>query len=69
MATNVGSVDRALRLVVGAALVVAPLIDFMGLGANAAVAYPMMAVGGILALTTVFGMCPLYRIIGVSTKS
>ncbi len=69
MASNVGTVDRALRLVVGAALIVAPLINFMGLGADTIIAYVMMAIGGILALTAVFGVCPIYRVLGIATKS
>ena len=35
MAANVGTIDRAIRLVIGAALIIAPLINFMGLGASA----------------------------------
>ncbi len=69
MTTNVGTVDRTLRLIVGAALVVAPLINFLGLGANSIAAYAMIAVGGILALTAVFGLCPIYSLLGVKTKS
>jgi hypothetical protein len=69
MAANVGTVDRALRLIVGAALIVAPLLNFMGLGASTAVAYTLMGVGGILALTAVFGMCPIYSLLGIKTNS
>jgi hypothetical protein len=69
MTGNVGTVDRALRFVIGAALILAPLLNIMGLGANAMVAYLLMAVGGILALTAVFGMCPLYSLLGIKTKS
>lgn len=69
MAANVGTVDRALRFVVGAALIVAPLLNFMGLGTSTAVAYTLMAIGGILVLTAVFGTCLLYSVLGISTKS
>jgi hypothetical protein len=69
MFSNVGTVDRLLRLVVGAALIAAPLINFMGLGASATVTYLMIAVGVILGATAVFGICPLYKLIGVSTKA
>jgi hypothetical protein len=68
MSSNVGSIDRLLRLLVGAALIMAPLIGLMGLGANAAVAYGMIAVGGILVLTSIFGMCPIYSLLGIKTK-
>lgn len=69
MFSNVGMFDRLLRLVIGAALITAPLINFMGLGASAAVTYLMIAIGVVLGVTAVFGMCPLYKLIGVSTKS
>jgi len=69
MFSNVGMIDRLLRLVIGAALITAPLINFMGLGASAAVTYLMIAIGVILGVTAVFGICPLYKLMGVSTKS
>jgi len=69
MGANVGTIDRVLRLLVGAALIAAPLTNFMGLGANDVAAYAMMAVGGILALTAVFGLCPIYSILGIKTTS
>lgn len=69
MNTNVGTIDRALRLILGAALIVAPLLNIMGLGANTLIAYTLMAVGGILTLTAIFGVCPLYSMLGIKTNS
>ncbi len=69
MAANVGSVDRAIRLILGVALVVAPLINLFGAGESSVVAYAMIAVGGIFALTAVFGFCPIYCLLGINTKS
>jgi len=69
MTTNMGTVDRALRLIVGLALIVAPLMNFLGLGASSAVAYTLMAIGGVLTLTAVFGLCPLYSLLGIQTNS
>lgn len=69
MYSNVGRIDRLFRLVIGAALIAAPLINFMGLGTSATLSYLMIAIGVILGGTAVFGICPLYRLIGVSTKS
>jgi len=69
MTTNMGSLDRVLRLIVGVALIVAPLMNYLGLGASSAVAYTLMAIGGILTLTSVFGVCPLYSLLGIQTKS
>ena len=69
MNANVGTIDRLLRLVIGAFLIVAPLINFMGLGAIAAVSYLLIAVGVVLGLTALFGFCPLYRVLGIQTKT
>lgn len=69
MAVNVGTVDRVVRFVLGAALIVAPLINFMGLGTSTVVPYVLMGVGGILALTAIFGTCPIYSVLGIKTNS
>lgn len=59
MKFNVGGVDRSLRIVVGAALV----------GATALGAIPVWGYVGIIPLATgLVGFCPLYPILGYSTK-
>lgn len=68
MTTNVGTWDRFVRLIVGIALIVAPLINFMGMGGSSTLAYVLMAVGAILIVTAAVGFCPLYRILGTSTS-
>lgn len=67
MNKNVGSVDRYVRALVGIALLVSPLINVPAIWSNAPVAYVSMAVGLILAGTALFGFCPLYRVLGIST--
>lgn len=57
MQTNVGKIDRALRIVVGAALV-----------AWAVMGGPVWAWIGILPLATgLIGNCPAYTLMGVNT--
>ena len=68
MTTNVGTWDRFVRLVVGIALIVAPLINFMGMGGSSMLAYVLMAIGAILIVTAAIGFCPLYRVLGMSTS-
>ncbi|MFG5383545.1 MULTISPECIES: DUF2892 domain-containing protein [unclassified Yoonia] len=68
MTANVGTVDRGLRVILGIALIVAPLLNFLGLGASAVVAYILMAIGAILILTGLFSFCPLYRVLNIRTK-
>jgi hypothetical protein len=69
MSGNVGNIDRVLRFLIGAALIFAPLIDFMGLGASQIGVFAMIIVGGILVLTALFGVCPLYSVLGIKTRS
>jgi hypothetical protein len=60
--TNVGSIDRILRVVVGAALLLWFFVD-QGSGAW----HYAKLIGIVPILTGVFGTCPLYSILGLST--
>jgi hypothetical protein len=58
MVTNVGLVDRVLRIVVGAALIAVALL----------VAHPYAWIGwiGVVPLLTgIVGYCPAYRLLGL----
>ena len=61
MNTNVGSIDRVVRLVLGLALLsafflLAGPLRWLGL------------VGVVLLLTAAFGLCPLYSVLGINTR-
>ncbi len=56
---NIGSIDRILRLVVGAALIIA---YFMMENAS-----PFLLIGIIPLATGLISSCPLYSIIGLKT--
>lgn len=58
LTTNVGSFDRILRIVIGAALIILTLTGTIGIWGW---------VGVILLGTAFLKFCPLYRIIGVNT--
>ena len=58
MNTNVGGLDRILRVVVGLALIGAAAMGYLG-----AWAY----IGIVPLVTAVVGFCPAYRLIGVNT--
>ncbi len=58
MKANVGSIDRALRIIVGLALIA---LVFVGPQT------PWGWVGVVPLLTALIGYCPLYSIIGVRT--
>ena len=62
MTINMGSVDRTLRLVVGAVLLLAAFFFLSG-----TVAWVAGIVGVILLATSAVGTCPLYLPFGLST--
>ncbi len=56
--TNVGGVDRALRIILGLALIALALMgEFL----------PWSWIGVVPLLTGLLGTCPLYSLIGLST--
>lgn len=67
MTANVGTIDRAVRVLLGLALIVAPLINLFGIWSSQLWGYGAMVVGAILVLTAVFKICPIYRVLGIST--
>lgn len=58
MARNEGTVDRALRVIVGIVLIVMALRGMYT---------PWTWIGVVPLLTGLVGMCPLYSVLGVST--
>jgi hypothetical protein len=60
--TNVGGIDRVLRIVVGAALLLWFFVD-QGGGAW----HYAKLIGIVPLFTGIFGTCPLYSILGLST--
>ena len=65
MEHNVGKSDRLAR-----GLLVAPLAVILAIvvGAGSVLGIVLLAVAAIMALTAVVGMCPLYRVLGISTQ-
>lgn len=63
MSTNMGSIDRVARVVVGLALIAYAIpLGFAPTGWNW-----LGWIGVIPLVTAVFGFCPLYVLLGVST--
>jgi hypothetical protein len=63
MIRNESNLDRTLRAIVGAILLIAWIAGWLG-GACAIV---LGIVGVILLLSAAVGFCPLYKLLGVST--
>ena len=62
MITNVGGIDRILRIVIGAALLIWFFVD-QGAGAL----HYAKLLGIVPLLTGLLGSCPLYSLLGIST--
>ncbi len=66
---NIGSVDRAFRFVLGAALLIAPFLPPLAgfVVAWGAWKFAVAVVGLVLIGTAVFRLCPAYLLFGVRT--
>lgn len=67
MTANVGTIDRALRLILGLALVALPFLGNIALFDNSTYKIIAIVVGVVLAGTSFLKFCPLYAIFGVRT--
>ena len=67
MIANVGTTDRAFRLVLGVALIAAALLSGWGAFDGAALKYGAVVVGIVMLATATFRFCPLYTLLGVKT--
>ncbi|WP_417842846.1 DUF2892 domain-containing protein [Thalassospira sp.] len=68
--TNLGSLDRTVRLVAGIVLLVLPFVLAGETGVMAAMggyAWLSLLVGAVLAITAIFRFCPAYWIFGIRT--
>jgi len=65
MNKNVGSIDRALRLIIGAVLLLLPMISGPGLFENMTWTLISMFIGVVLIGTALLNFCPLYRLLGI----
>lgn len=60
MSNNLGGIDRALRIIIGLALIVAAVTGTLGVWAY---------IGVIPLATGLVGWCGLYKVFGFNTKS
>lgn len=65
MTTNMGKIDRILRLAVAAALFFYAFAG--GFAAMGALQWVAAAVAAVFAITALVGNCPAYSIVGIKT--
>ncbi|MEB8385789.1 DUF2892 domain-containing protein [Rhodobacteraceae bacterium KMM 6894] len=65
MTKNMGTLDRALRAIVGIVLLIAAFTT--GFGASGWIHWAMIVVGLIMLGTAALSSCPLYSIFGIRT--
>ena len=63
MKKNMGSTDRFIRLFIAVAFLTTFYTDTVG----GILGYIMVAIAGILIVTTFFGFCPLYSVLGINS--
>ena len=68
MRINVGTPDRIARIVVGAVLILLPFLSGLALFANPVWLWASVVVGAVLIVTALVRFCPLYAILGLSTR-
>jgi len=67
MITNVGKTDRAIRLVLGMALVAVAFFSGLSVFEGGVLKYGAIVVGLVLAVTGLMRTCPAYTLLGIDT--
>ena len=67
MTTNLGTTDRAFRLILGIALIAAPFVSGLAMFGSTAVTAISVIAGVVMIATSAMKFCPLYRIFGIRT--
>jgi uncharacterized membrane protein len=67
MTSNIGTIDRVFRLVLGIVLLAAPFVSGMALFASGTATAISVIAGLILIGTSAMKFCPMYRIFGIQT--
>ena len=67
MTTNLGKTDRAIRVILGLALLLAPFVTGMAIFNSTTATIVSVVVGIVMIATSAMKFCPLYRLLGVQT--
>ncbi len=66
MKTNENGIDRALRLILGVALLIASFV-WLDVTAGNITGIIAAVIGAVMLVTGLVGFCPAYRLVGMST--
>ena len=69
MNMNVGSTDRITRALIGLLLIIAPLVTPVNEFASPTVFWAAIAIGAVMVLTSVSGVCFVYKLLGKDTTA
>jgi hypothetical protein len=61
---NLGTADKAIRLIISAIIVILFVMDLIG----GPLAAGLLALSAVLALTAAVGLCPLYKVLGIDSR-
>ena len=67
MSVNVGTFDRAIRIILGLALIIVPFVGGFGIFEGMISKIIAVAIGAVFVLTALAGNCPLYSLLGIRT--
>jgi len=63
MRTNIGNIDRVIRLIIPVAVI---LLTFFKI-VTGTLGLVLIIVAAVLAITSIAGICPLYNLLGINT--
>lgn len=67
MTTNIGSMDRVFRFLLGIVLLAAPFVSGLAMFQSGTATVVSVIVGVVMVATSAMKFCPLYRIFGIRT--
>ena len=67
MITNLGTIDRVVRIILGIVLLAAPFVSGMAIFESSTATIISVIAGVIMLATSAMRFCPIYRIFGIRT--
>jgi uncharacterized membrane protein len=64
MKKNMGTIDKVIRILIAVVVVILYFTHVI----SGVLAIVLLALSAVFVITSLFGFCPLYRLLGLSTK-